>query len=95
MREVMAVARARGVRVADEAVDRAIALVDALPAETTSSMAEDLRAGRRLEVEWLSGAVARFGAADGVPTPIHRVAHACLSPHAGGATSDHSEAEPR
>jgi 2-dehydropantoate 2-reductase len=44
----------------------------------------DLRQGRRLEVDWLSGAVCRLGDAAGIPTPFHRVALGVLQPHAAG-----------
>jgi len=84
MREVIAVAAAEGVVLEGELVERSLELLDSLPAEGTSSMHADLMSGRRLEVEWLSGAVARRGRARGVPTPIHGTAYACLLPHAGG-----------
>jgi len=38
----------------------------------TSSMHHDLKAGKRLEVSWLSGGVARLGEQAGVPTPMNR-----------------------
>jgi 2-dehydropantoate 2-reductase len=47
-------------------------------------MLEDLEAGRPLELEFLSGAVVRLGAARGVATPIHSMAVAALSMHARG-----------
>ena len=40
-----------------------------LPAEMRSSMLHDLEAGRRLELDWLTGAVVRLGEAAGVATP--------------------------
>ena len=85
MREVIAVAAAEGVELAGDLVERNLELLDSLPEDATSSMHADLMSGRRLEVEWLSGAVARKGRERGVPTPIHRTAHECLLPHAGGA----------
>ncbi|HKE02378.1 MAG TPA: 2-dehydropantoate 2-reductase [Planctomycetota bacterium] len=85
MREVVAVGRAHGARLADDVVDRALGVADSLPPETTSSMHHDLASGRRLEVDWLSGAVVRLGREKGIDAPIHRTAHACLKPRAGGA----------
>jgi hypothetical protein len=38
------------------------------------SLTFDLEQGRRLEVDWLSGAVCRRGEAAGITTPFHRVA---------------------
>ena len=37
-----------------------------------------------LEVEWLSGAVARLGRDAGVETPVNHFLYACLKPHAAG-----------
>jgi GNAT superfamily N-acetyltransferase len=70
-------------------VTKGLELLDSLPDEATSSMHEDLLAGRRLEVEWLSGAVVRHGRERGVATPIHRAAYELLLPQAGGAVRDH------
>ena len=36
-----------------------------------SSMVQDIEAGRRTEIDTLNGAVARLGAAHGIPTPAH------------------------
>jgi 2-dehydropantoate 2-reductase len=41
-------------------------------------MAHDARAGRPLELEWLSGAVARMGRAAGVATPVNNAVAAAL-----------------
>jgi 2-dehydropantoate 2-reductase len=47
-------------------------------------MLMDLERGSRLELEWLSGAVCRFGREAGVDTPVHDVVLAALSPFAAG-----------
>ena len=47
-------------------------------------MQMDLESGRRLELDWLSGAVARFGDELGVPTPIHQSIYSALERDAGG-----------
>jgi len=83
--EVVAVAKARGVDLGDDAVERTMKNVDALPATMKASMLFDLERGNRLEVEWLSGAVWRLGREDGLETPTHRVAYAALKPFAAGA----------
>ncbi|HWP35143.1 MAG TPA: 2-dehydropantoate 2-reductase [Thermodesulfobacteriota bacterium] len=84
MREAVAVGRARGVRLDPGYAEERLAFVDGLPAEMTSSMHHDLERGNRLEVAWLSGAVARFGRALGVDTPANRVIYAALKLHAAG-----------
>lgn len=83
-RETGAVARARGVQLAEDAVERSLKLIQRLPDTMKSSMLIDLERGNRLEVEWLSGAVCRLGREAGVETPVHDVVLAALSPFANG-----------
>ena len=64
--EACAVADADGVRL-DPAGQWAI--IDALPAELTTSTARDARAGRPTELDAITGSVVRAGARLGVPTP--------------------------
>lgn len=82
--EAAAVARAKGIAVAGDLEARVMEFIDTWPPDASASMLKDLEAGNRLEVEWLSGAVADLGAELGVPVPAHRVAYAALKPHAGG-----------
>jgi 2-dehydropantoate 2-reductase len=82
--EVVAVARASGVRLPEDHAAKTVAFVDRLPAEMKPSLLHDLEHGKPLEVEFLSGAVASLGAKLGVPTPAHRAIYAALKPHAAG-----------
>ena len=82
--EVAAVASAKGVDLGSDIVLRQLAFVEALDPAMKPSMLQDLERGKRLEVESLSGAVARMGAELGVDTPVHRAAYAALKLHAGG-----------
>lgn len=81
MRETVAVGRAKGIDLPEDYADDRLAFADGLPADMTSSMHHDLKAGNRLEVAWLSGAVARFGDEVGVATPINQTVFAALRPH--------------
>ncbi|MCB9946454.1 MAG: 2-dehydropantoate 2-reductase [Rhodospirillaceae bacterium] len=85
MREVEAVARAAGIDVAADIVDRHRDFYATLPAEMRSSMQVDLDRGRPLELPWLSGAVVRLGVELGIPTPVHEVIALALAPFADGA----------
>ena len=85
--ETMAVAHAKGVPVAGDMVDDVARAYQKLPPQTKSSMLEDLERGRRLELPWLSGAVARIGREVGVPTPTHSFITAVLKPFVDGARS--------
>ncbi|MBI2586407.1 MAG: 2-dehydropantoate 2-reductase [Rhodospirillales bacterium] len=84
MEEVLAIARRKGVKLADDLIERRMAFADGLPAEMYASMYHDLAAGKRLELKWLSGAVVEMGRALGVPTPAHESYWLALKLHADG-----------
>jgi 2-dehydropantoate 2-reductase len=84
MREVVAVGRAHGVRLPEDFAEKRLAFIDDLPPEMDSSMHADLDSGKRLELDWLSGAVVALGAAVNVPTPMNRAARDILTLHARG-----------
>ena len=85
-REIEAVARAEGVPVAADVVERIIPYVEKIPGTMRSSLLIDLQQGKRIEVESLQGTVVRRGAARGVPTPIMSTLYALLKLHAAGET---------
>jgi 2-dehydropantoate 2-reductase len=82
--ETWALARAEGVALADDFVDRQMGVVDALPAGMKASMLHDLEAGRPLELPWLAGAVVRRSEARGLAAPANRFVAAALGPYAAG-----------
>jgi 2-dehydropantoate 2-reductase len=81
-REVARVARAAGVAVSPDVVDRIPAYVEAIPGTMRSSLLIDLEQGKRIEVEALHGALVRRAAAAGVPVPIMSTLYAVLKPWA-------------
>ncbi|NLF15534.1 MAG: ketopantoate reductase family protein [Anaerolineaceae bacterium] len=83
--EIEALAHARGVDLPDGAVDNALQLTAGFAPGTKPSMLADLEAGRRLELEAMSGTVVRYGRETGVPTPVHWAVYAALKPSAAGA----------
>lgn len=82
--EVVDIARARGVKLADGTVESMLQRLDALPPEMVASMLGDLQRGNRLELPWLSGAVVKLGRELRVPTPSHEFVYAALKLHANG-----------
>ena len=56
------------------------AMLDAQPADTTSSMQRDIMAGRPSELEAQTGAVVRLGKKTGIPTPVNDSIYAKLLP---------------
>jgi 2-dehydropantoate 2-reductase len=80
MREVEAIARARGVALAADVVEATLRFVDGLPEDATASMQRDVMAGRPSELEAQTGAVVRLGRELGVATPVNDFLYAALSP---------------
>jgi len=80
MSETLAVARGRGLPMADDAVARGMKQVDDLLPNATASMQRDLMDGRPSELEAQNGAIVRFGEAAGVATPINRFLYHALLP---------------
>jgi len=85
MRETVAVGRALGVALPADFAEQRLAFIDGLPEQMTSSMHHDLKAGKRLEVAWLSGGVAQLGERTGVPTPMNRAVWDVLTLHEAGS----------
>lgn len=88
LQEVLAVAQARGVRLAPDAAEQRLAFIDSLPAGVTASMQRDIADGRPSELESQNGAVVRMGRQLGVPTPVHDFLYACLLPQERKAQSE-------
>jgi len=80
MEEVAGLARAKEVLLEADIVERMLAVAATYQYDARVSMLEDLEAGKRLELEWLSGYVSREAARRGVPVPFHDMAYACLKP---------------
>src|SRR5205085_12518362 len=78
--EVFAVAAARGVTLADDAVAQTLARFDALPPDATSSLQRDVMEGKPSELEAQLGAVVRMAAAANVPVPVCTMLYATLLP---------------
>lgn len=82
--EAVAVARARGVALPDDTVAEVLEFTRGLPESMKASMLHDREAGRPLELNWLTGAVARLGREVGVPTPASVATTEALAPYAEG-----------
>ena len=80
LKEVAAVARAKGVPLDPDVVDKTLAFIDGSAAGIKPSMQRDVEAGRVSELESMVGIVVRLGAELNVPTPALRFAYAMLKP---------------
>ena len=80
MEEVEALARAQGIDLPLDAVEKAMGTVDSLPEDATSSMQRDIAAGRPSELESQNGAVVRMAKEVGVGVPTHELIYSTLKP---------------
>jgi 2-dehydropantoate 2-reductase len=78
MQEVADLARAKGIALEADIVERMLAAAARYKYDARVSMLEDLEAGKPLELEWLSGYVSREAAKLGGRAPFHDMAYACL-----------------
>jgi 2-dehydropantoate 2-reductase len=85
MEELAALARARGVALAPDAVPRTLAFLDGVTPEATASMQRDLGAGRPSELDDQTGAVIRLAREAGVAVPVHDALYAALLPQESAA----------
>jgi 2-dehydropantoate 2-reductase len=84
LEELAALGTAAGVALPADVVDRLHEAAAALGPTTRSSLADDLAAGRRLELEALHGYAVRLGQRLGVATPSLFAVYAALRPHVEG-----------
>lgn len=80
IREVLAVAAARGITLDDDAVQRTLQRYDGLPPESTSSLQRDVMEGKPSELDAQLGAVVRMGREIGVVTPVCEMLYDLLLP---------------
>ncbi len=80
MREVAAVAAARGVELPPDVVAATLLRIDDMPANATASMHRDIVDGRPSELHELIGAVVRLGHDAQVATPLSAELYAQLEP---------------
>ena len=82
MREIYALAHARGVKLPPDSIDKVMSAVDGLPDDATSSMQRDIAAGKPSELEAQNGAIVRMAREAGVEVPTHELIYRTLRPSA-------------
>lgn len=80
IREVLALALARGVAMRDDIVLKTLGHVDAITPEGTASMQRDMLDGKPSELDAQTGAVVRLAREAGVAVPLHAAAYGALLP---------------
>ena len=84
MQETIDVGRAAGVEFSPDfqaELDRSVAGFHPM---MKASMANDLDAGNRLELDWLAGSIVALGRKYGIPTPAQEAVYAILKPYRMG-----------
>ncbi len=69
--EAALVAQAKGIRIANDIVQRVLAVAQAT-AVNRSSMGQDVDRRKRTEIDAINGAIVRFGEQLNIPTPVNR-----------------------
>jgi 2-dehydropantoate 2-reductase len=82
--EAVAVGVAMKTGLAPEDAARTMQFIDGVPAQMTSSMCHDLLAGKPIEIDGLSGAVARLAQEHGLAAPTNTFIAAALAPFVDG-----------
>lgn len=78
LEEFQAVACKKGITLSEGIAQKVIDQMERIPAETTTSMQRDFRAGKNTELESLTGYIVREGERLGVPTPVYDLMYAAL-----------------
>ena len=93
VKEVLAVAHAKGINIPVDALPATIARLESSPPSGTSSMQRDLMEGRPSELEVQNGGVVRLGLEAGVPTPVNSFIYDSLLPQEMKARGEFPAAE--
>ena len=80
VREVIALAGARGIDLGDDAFERTMERYDNLAPESTSSLQRDVMEGKPSELDAQIGAVVRLARESGVAAPVSEMLYHCLLP---------------
>lgn len=79
MEEAYAVARATGVRLVENMVEKTMQTFAETSTELVSSMYADLRAGNPLELSVINSSICRIGKELNIPTPVNDFITSCLT----------------
>jgi 2-dehydropantoate 2-reductase len=80
LNEVASLAKAKGVSLDADVVDKTLAFIDGSAPGIKPSMQRDVESGKRSELESMIGVVVHMGVQHNVPTPVMQFAYAMLKP---------------
>jgi 2-dehydropantoate 2-reductase len=88
IQEAVDVGIACGVDIGHEVIDKWQVFIRNAPAGMTPSMAVDLLAGNRLELNWLTGKIIELGRVHDMRTPVNSVIYAALKSFVNGKAAE-------
>ena len=80
LEEVTNLARAKGIALGEDTVDKTLAIIDATPPNTLASMQNDIMNNRPSELDSQLGVVVQMGREMSVPAPVNEFLYAILLP---------------
>jgi 2-dehydropantoate 2-reductase len=80
LREIVALAAARGITLGDDAIEKTWQRYDSLAPESTSSLQRDVMEGKPSELDVQLGAIVRLGHESNVAVPVNEMLYRVLSP---------------
>lgn len=90
MREMIAIANARGIDLGDDAIERTLERYERMAPDSTSSLQRDIIEGKPSELEAQAGAIVRMARESQVATPVCETLYALLLPQERRARGDAS-----
>jgi 2-dehydropantoate 2-reductase len=90
MREMIAIANARGIDLGDDAIERTLERYERMAPDSTSSLQRDIIEGKPSELEAQAGAIVRMARESKVATPVCETLYALLLPQERRARGDAS-----
>ncbi len=78
--EIVLVAKAKGIDLPEDIIEKQFRIIEAQPFDTTSSLQRDFMDGRPSELESQNGTIVKLGQELGIPTPVNSFIYHCLLP---------------
>lgn len=78
--EIVTIAKAKGIDLPDDCIEKQFQIINNQPFNTTSSLQRDMMSGKPSELEAQNGTIVKFGKVLGIPTPTNSFIYNCLLP---------------
>lgn len=78
--EILAIAKAKGIQLAPDCIEKTFGIIEKQPYNTTASLQRDIMEGKPSELEAQNGTVVKFGKLLGIDTPVNSFIYNCLLP---------------